>query len=300
MEQINYDKRPSFSLINEYKTSLENPTFRKVVSKLLIDEHEIMKYTSLIDQTCQELNHCKGCKNILSCQNEINGYVYYPEVDNEHIIFTYKACKYQNEYLHNTSYQKYLYLFDVPEEIKMARMSNIFTDDDTRFEAVKYLTAFAKHYKNHQIDKGLYLHGNFGGGKTYLIAAMFNELALLKHYSAIVYWPEFLRSLKEVFGNDEFRTRFNHIKKAPLLLIDDLGAENMTAWARDEVLGPILQYRMQDQLPTFITSNLNLNELEEHLALANGTVDKVKARRIIERIKQLTVEIKMISINKRK
>ena len=42
------------------------------------------------------------------------------------------------------------------------------------------------------------------------------------------------------------------IKQIPLLLIDDIGAEKLTDWARDEILGSILQYRMDFKLPTFL------------------------------------------------
>ena len=118
---------------------------------------------------------------------------------------------------------------------------------------------------------------------------------------AIVYFPEFLRSLKSSFNDDdEFKKKFETIKKVELLLLDDIGAEAITPWSRDEILGTILQYRMQSHLPTFFTSNLNLSELEENLSLSATGVDKVKARRIMERIKQLTEEVVLISENKRK
>ena len=93
--------------------------------------------------------------------------------------------------------------------------------------------------------------------------------------------------------------QFNHIKKIPLLLLDDIGAENCSNWSRDEVLGPILQYRMENHLPTFFTSNLTLTELEKALSITSSGVDKVKARRIIERIKQLTISLELISKNRR-
>ncbi len=75
--------------------------------------------------------------------------------------------------------------------------------------------------------------------------------------------------------------------------------ENNTSWSRDEILGTILQYRMDNNLLTFITSNLNLEELEEHLKTTNKSVDDIKARRIIERIKYLTLDFELISENKR-
>ena len=106
-----------------------------------------------------------------------------------------------------------------------------------------------------------------------------------------------------LFIKSSFKTNygelFNEIKKIPLLLLDDIGSENVSNWSRDEVLGPILQYRMDNCLPTFFTSNLTLEELENNLSLTQSGVDKVKARRIIERIKQLTVPLSLISKNRR-
>ena len=41
----------------------------------------------------------------------------------------------------------------------------------------------------------------------------------------------------------------------------------MSSWIRDEVFGVILQYRMQEQLPTFFSSNFTMDELEQHLSV---------------------------------
>ena len=89
-------------------------------------------------------------------------------------------------------------------------------------------------------------------------------------------------------------------KKAPLLLIDDIGAENITVWARDEVLGPILQYRMEADLPTFFTSNLSLEELEKHFSTTTSKEEKINSRRIMERIEYLTTCQKLVDKNYRK
>ena len=56
---------------------------------------------------------------------------------------------------------------------------------------------------------------------------------------------------------------------------------------------------MENHLPTFFTSNLTLTELEKSLSITSSGVDKVKARRIVERIKQLTVPLELVSKNRR-
>ena len=145
----------------------------------------------------------------------------------------------------------------------------------------------------------MYLHGSFGAGKTYLISATFHELAKDKIESAILFWSEYLNELKSSFGTEEFKDKINKAKKVKLLLIDDIGAENTTAWSRDDVLCPILQYRMEEKLPTFFTSNFTMEQLEDHLATSASGYEIVKAKRIIERMKQMTVELGMTSKNLR-
>ena len=209
-----------------------------------------------------------------------------------------KKITYKNKEIKDSKSNENVYVFDMPSEIKNARMKDIYIDDKNRKQIITWLTKFIHEYDSKKKIKGLYLNGNFGCGKTYLISATFNELSKRGIKSAIIYWPEFLRSLKESFS-DDFKEKFNYIKKVPLLLIDDIGAENVTLWGRDEILGTILQYRMEEGLTTFFTSNLTYEELESALSLSKGKVDSLKATRIMERIKNLTVNMNLIGENRR-
>lgn len=287
---------------NFYK-QMNDETFRKIVEKLHIDNKKLCKHTSSLENSKEELEHCLACKGLFECKNELKGYCNLPEKEGEDISFVFKACKYQKANLKENEYKKNLNLFDMPQNLKNAKMKEIYTDDKSRAKVIKYIDNYYKKYPDKDL-KGLYLHGNFGCGKTYLVAALFNELAKKEVKSAIIYFPEFLRTLKASFQKQEeleatFSEKYEYIKKVPLLLIDDIGAENVTAWGRDEILGTLLQYRMNENLPTFFTSNLNINELENHLAVTNKNEDKVKARRIIERIKCLTTDLELIGQNRR-
>ena len=287
-----------YELERNFDIEMEDETFKKLVSKLKLSKDELIKYTSRIKDASLELKNCANCKNIMECKNSICGYVYYPSVLQDNLVFSYVPCKYKRKLDNDTKYQDNIISFDMPKEIVNASMKNIYTDDKNRLETIKWLTTFIKKIENNEKSKGLFLTGNFGCGKTYVVAACFNELAKKGKKVASLYYPEFLRSLKERFS-DDYREIFDKVKKCDLLLIDDIGAESVTSWNRDEVLGTILQYRMQEALPTFFTSNLSIKELEVHLA-GNDSEGKIKARRIIERIKYLTDNITMIAENRRK
>ena len=288
-------------LESDYKEALsKNKQMQKIVKELKLSDEYLMKYTTKLEESAGELKNCSKCKSLAECKNSYNGHIFYPELLNDNLVFDYIPCKYKQELDEKNKYQKNIYLFELPKEIKEASMKNIDLDDPNRFELIKWLKNFLDTYEKNKGMKGLYLNGNFGCGKTYLISACLNELAKKDHKIAIIYYPEFLRSIKESFGNpDEYNSKFNFIKKTELLLIDDIGAETMTEWSRDEVLGTILQYRMQEGLTTFFTSNLSIKDLEQHFSISSKGVEKVKAKRIIERIKQLTIEMTMVGINKR-
>ena len=306
MEKISKIKNTNnldYKLNVSYNEAKKDPDFKKMVESINLSDEILMKSTSRIEDSVKEYNNCKNCKGLLMCKNSMTGFCYMPEASGNNLDFSYISCRYKNKELENTKYQKNVNTIDIPKEIKDARIKDIYTDDKRRESVIKWILNYIKEYKKGNISKGLFLHGNFGCGKTYLISALFNELAKDNIKSVIAYWPEYLRSLKSSFGssNDEFKKKYNELKYAKLLLIDDLGAEGVTAWSRDEVLGTILQYRMQEELPTFITSNLNLKELEDHLSVTTSNKsERVKAKRIIERVKQLTIDFELIGENKRK
>lgn len=287
------------NLNDSYVKALKNDKFKKLLVRLKITEKEALKYTSKLERTCEELSNCEACKHLFECRNEVQGFVYYPRKYNDKLNFDYVACKYKKKELQKEAENKTQF-FEMPQEIKNASMKNIDISDKNRVKAIKYLKDFYDKYGEKSV-KGLYLHGSFGSGKSYLVAAMLNELAKKGNSVIIMYYPEMLRRLKESFSdNDTFATYMNDFKTVDLLLIDDIGAETVSAWNRDEILGTILQARMDNNLPTFFTSNFSLEELENHFVSSKGSDDIVKARRIMERIKFLTNDIEIISENRRK
>lgn len=296
LEDMDIEELGKIDLDTEYKNAKENSNFKAIIKNLKISENELKKYTSILEECSKEYEHCKNCKGLLDCLNKVEGYCYLPVNVDGNLNFTYRSCKYKQVMDKKNKHLDNIKFFNTPEYIKEASLENIYKTDKNRFEAINWLMDFLDDFEAGKQLKGLYLHGNFGCGKTYLVAAIFNELAKEGYKSSIIFWPEFLR---QAFY-DDFSDKFEYAKKVTLLLIDDIGAEGLTAWNRDEILCPLLQYRMDNNLTTFFTSNLNLKELEEHLSNSKSGVDHVKAKRIISRIEQLTTDLEMISKNLRK
>ncbi len=294
MNEKNYFRDVNDNLLKKsYDEACKDEKFGCLIKKIKVSDDIAMKYTSSLEDTVKELNNCHKCQGIMYCQNRVEGHVFYPKKEDKQIVFYYAPCKYQKiieeqEKNHMTN----------DKNILNAKMSEIDITDKKRVPIIKWLKNFYDTYDKNGNFKGLYLHGNFGSGKTYLISALFNELAKKRVSSEIVYFPQLLRDLKGDF--DTFADRIEYLENVDLLLIDDIGAEKVTEWSRDEILGTILQTRMNNYKTTFFTSNYTLEELEKHLNADKYSDDEIKAKRIIERIKQLTIDMELISANRRK
>ena len=292
------DKTIQANLIKELATAKKDSNFTNLLNKLNINDKLACKYTSKLEKTTAELHNCQNCPSLNACKNSVTGFVYYPIVLDDEIKFEYRACKYKKNYeekkLKNER-EKTLF----PKEILEASFKDVDITDKKRTKVIKYLKKYLDNFEN-TYQKGLYLHGSFGCGKSFLVACLINELKKNDYNVIMLYFQTMLTNLKNAMEENNFSVLFNDYLNCDVLVIDDLGAENLSVWARDEILGNILQYRMDNKLSTFITSNLNIEELEEHLSLNFKKSDIVKARRIIERIKQLTNDLEIISVNRRK
>ena len=281
--------------LKNFNIAMEDKEFANLVYRLDMPKEEIVKYTTKLQSTVRELKNCKNCKNLKTCLNDVCGYVNFPSKKGDAFIFSYTPCKYKKEH---DKYKSNVVYYETSSKLKEARMKDIYIDDNARTTLLKYVKEFMGDPKN---KKGIYLNGSFGSGKSYIMNAVLNELSRKNYKCVSVYYPNLLKRLKDSFNskNESFEQMYNELEMCDVLLIDDIGAENNTPWARDEVLGSLLQSRMDNKKTTFFTSNFSLDELEQHLSETSSSIDKIKARRIIERIKELCMPISLIGESKR-
>jgi len=226
---------------------------------------------------------------------------YYPQlVVNNHNI---EVAYYPNERTQNrekrTQYESGFVLMDMASDIRSAKLDDY--SGDGRQDALGQALDFIDSYLNQKnFTPGLYLAGDFGVGKTYLLGAIANELFKSDVHTTLMHFPTFAVEMKNSIGQNNVLAKVNKVKGAEILMLDDIGADSMSSWIRDEVLGVILQYRMQENLPTFFSSNFSMTELEKHLSInQRGEEEPVKAKRIMERVKYLSREVIVTGPNRR-
>lgn len=192
-----------------------------------------------------------------------------------------------------------LKLINLPATLKKASLAQVDLDDLGRLPIFEKLLAFVEQYP--AIQKGLYLYGDFGVGKSFMVAALAHDLSEKRGVSStLLHYPSFVIDAKNAIGDGNVKTLVDELKLSEVLILDDIGAEQSTPWVRDEILQVILQYRMQENLPTFFTSNFNFEDLEKHFAKGkHGNDETWEARRVMERIRYLAEETRLEGVNRR-
>ncbi|MFZ0533819.1 MAG: ATP-binding protein [Anaerolineales bacterium] len=114
-----------------------------------------------------------------------------------------------------------------------------------------------------KVEGWLLLQGGFGCGKTHLAAAIANFTVGIGVPTLFITVPDLLDALRFTYDNPEstFEQRFEEIRTAPLLIMDDFGTQNATAWAQEKLF-QILNYRYINKLPLVVTTNLLLEQIE--------------------------------------
>ncbi|MDF4185903.1 primosomal protein DnaI [Ligilactobacillus salivarius] len=224
-------------------------------------------------------------------------------ISDHHIEVTYVPTKKLMEERRLREINNRINIVNLPKSIRKATLENYYRDDDGRMIALKKAIEFVANYTEtpNIFHKGLYLSGSFGVGKTYLLGAIANKLAEKGVKVTLVHMPSFAVEIKNSIGKNTTMEKVDALKKAPVLMMDDIGADQLSSWFRDDVLGVILQYRMQEELPTFFSSNIALDDLEEFYLTQNtrGELEPLKAKRIMERIRFLVDEVVINGENRR-
>ncbi|MEJ5173498.1 MAG: ATP-binding protein [Hydrogenothermaceae bacterium] len=136
----------------------------------------------------------------------------------------------------------------------------------------------------YQEGKGFFFYGKHGVGKTHLAVSILRELYIKQRITGLFYDTKMLLyDLKATFdGSSSTRELLDSVISAKILILDDLGTERLSDWAKD-ILHYVIVKRYNDKLPIIITTNFDL-ERDNNIEL---TIRERFGEGIVSRIKEM-------------
>lgn len=164
-----------------------------------------------------------------------------------------------------------------------ARTFDTFYADAATESAKQTAEMFCEDLRKNPLVTGLMLIGPYGCGKTHLAAAILHRAAEYGVAGMFIVVPELLARIRSSYRLNDGKAEalIEAAKHAPLLILDDLGAEKASEWVKEQIY-MLVNYRYEYMLPTIITTNNDGAELERELG-----------RRTLSRLAEMTVPIKI-------
>lgn len=123
--------------------------------------------------------------------------------------------------------------------------------------------------------QGIMFQGQVGSGKTHLSAAIANSLLQNNQNVLFLVVPDFLDEIRMSYGNfGEFNENqlMKKAKNSNVLILDDLGNTNFSDWTKNKLFS-LINYRVNNELPIIITTNLKIDELKD--LLGERTISRI-------------------------
>lgn len=255
--------------------------FNEFLKKNNLSDEYLEKNLGKIIRVLQSRNMCNGCKSLEDCKQASSGerlsLTYDGVLFDEIEYCDFALCKQKK----NILAKSYVYC-DVPEDLITIDLNSV---EYTKDQEQLYLKLAAILHK--KTNKGLYIAGDLGVGKTYLCIALANSLVKNGEKVAFVKVSNFFKEMKSYIGgrSELIDRNINLLQTADCLVLDDIGSEAVSEFVRDDILLTILDYRMEHKLLTIFTSNLNKNDLVKHYTYdRKDNSNAMKAKRLVERI----------------
>ena len=275
---------------NSINDLMKDNNIIKVLQKFNLTRRDIEEnWIEFLDYK-EDLDSCIGCKSLQSCPKISKGMVRCFNYYNGEISLSLQPCHFGQSYYADQKILSDILLKNISDKILLTKPSDltIIKDPESNGKAVvKILSDYIKNPEN----KGIYLYGQGGCGKSTLMGFLIRCLVTKGYKCGFIHFPTFLMDIKASFGNEGINNSIELMKNLDYLVIDDVGGENVTPWSRDEILSAVIAYRLQNQKATFFTSEYSLERLKKIYSLKTG--DKENVERLISRMKAISKPVEL-------
>ena len=304
MKQVSLEFELNDQLKQQRRAMLESllnqPEIIEFMQKHQLTPADIEPFVQRYQNWLVNIRLCSGCQGLHMCRQNDRGLILDMTMDNGVLMHQVRKCDYLLEEESQRSHLKKFIISDMPEHWATLSLASLDLDKESD-DYLRIVDLMARWVRS-PLEKGYYVYGLPGAGKTYLVTCVANMMARNGKTVAFVHVSTLVQRLKSYLDNrEEFENVLYKVKSADIAIFDDIGAESVTSWVRDELLLPILNDRAERHKTTWFTSNEDLKSLKNHYMYnQKGEKEEIKAIRIMERIEALSVPLNLRGTNRRK
>ena len=268
-------RRPSkYSVEDMFKEALENENVKDFIRENEIDDETVNTYRSELIQF--NTRSAAGEQLELAYEKAIN----------------YKIIELREQPPKPIQRPKKLKFDELNEVLRGLTFSSLKVDhyNERLIESLQRLTFSFGEGKH---DKGIWVHGQFGRGKTYVLGALANEL----HARGAEVTFMSLKNFVDTYMAKDFSDKeayLQEVAKTEVLILDDVGTEHLSEYGV-KIIYELMANRYAHKRLTFASSNLTILEYQTLLQRSNA----VDVDRLIERLRHLFVQFKLEGENRR-
>ena len=256
----------------------ENEWIQIFLEQNHLDASFVEENSGVLLQWIKSVSACRNCKGLDYCVQKIRGKATKLKIDDSGFLNEYYAsCQYEQKRDQQLAHQS---------KFRFSHMSLndylIDLNDACFLSAAKekdYMTAYTQSVSSIPLNQGVYLYGNPGTGKSYLMKGICNYYAKNNKSVSFVQVPLLIQELKQFMTDNEYRQRvMNHLRYSDVLVLDE---------------------RMNKGMKTYFTSNYSMEELEQQYRLVNKPNNTIASLRILERIRTLSKPVELSGKSRR-
>lgn len=268
--------------IKKIKDKNINRIYEDEEMRIFINENKLpveFVYNHLADfiRVLDDKNKCKLCNGTKSCST--NGYQLDLEIDlkSNYSVIKYQRCKLiKNRYLIKDKF--------ILCDTDISAFDYELKDTLTYFrEDRKLVIANLAKIIKEELNTGIYIYGDSGIGKTFILSVFAKHIVNKRkgHY-VYINAKNMIPSMIESSFKDKnsFLDDLDLLKTVDFLFLDNFGEEDKNDFSKESIIYEVLNYRKENNLPTYIASIHSLSDLNK--AYRTPKSGNFKTREIID------------------